>query len=136
MWNYYKNEPSDILSSDSKSFKYKTSINGSAYNIGVGEAGYDANKFVKTETEVVIPLKHLSNFWRSLTWSKNCVLVDMTERDTEGDNPAIVALTELEFKITDTKLYVPVVTSSKENDTKLLQQLKTGFKRTIKWNKY
>ena len=147
--NYYKNEPSDILSSDSKSFKYKTSINGSAYNIGVGEAGYDANKFVKTETEVVIPLKHLSNFWRSLnipliickvelilTWSKNCVLVDMTERDTEGDNPAIVALTELEFKITDTKLYVPVVTSSKENDTKLLQQLKTGFKRTIKWNKY
>ena len=42
----------------------------------------------------------------------------------------------LEFKITDTKLYVPVVTLSKENDTKLLEQLKTGFKRIIKWNKY
>ena len=40
------------------------------------------------------------------------------------------------FQITDTKLYVPVVTLSKENDTKLLEQLKTGFKRTIKWNKY
>ena len=60
----------------------------------------------------------------------------MTERDAEGDNPAIVAPTGLEFQITDTKLYVPVVTLSKENDTKLLEQLKTGFKRTIKWNKY
>ena len=40
------------------------------------------------------------------------------------------------IKITDTKLYVPVVTLSKENDTKLLEKLKTGFKRTIKWNKY
>ena len=38
------------------------------------------------------------------------------------------------FQITDTKLYVPVVTLSKENDTKLLEQLKTGFKRTINWN--
>ena len=40
------------------------------------------------------------------------------------------------FQITDTKLYVPVVSSSKENDIKLLEQLKSGFKRTIKWNKY
>ena len=41
------------------------------------------------------------------------------------------------FQITDTKLYVPVVSSSKENDIKLSEQLKTGFnKRTIKWNKY
>ena len=47
----------------------------------------------------------------------------MTTRDAEGDNPAIAAPTELEFKITDTKLYVPVVNLSKENDTKLLEQL-------------
>ena len=40
------------------------------------------------------------------------------------------------FKITYTKLYVPVVTLSAESDNKLLEQLKTGFKRTIKWNKY
>ena len=40
------------------------------------------------------------------------------------------------FKIKDWKLYVPVVTLSAENDNKLLEQLKTGFKRTIKWNKY
>ena len=40
------------------------------------------------------------------------------------------------FKISDTKLYVPVVTLSTENDNKILEQLKTGFKRTIKWNKH
>ena len=51
-------------------------------------------------------------------------------------NPAIVAPVTLTFEITDTKLYVPVVTLSKENDAKLLEQLKSGFKRTIKWNKY
>ena len=53
-----------------------------------------------------------------------------------GANPAIVAPSSAKFKITDTKVYVPVVTLSKENDTKLLEQLKTGFKRTIKWSKY
>ena len=48
----------------------------------------------------------------------------------EIDNPKNAT-----FQITDTKLYVPVVTLSKENDIKLLEQLKLGFKRTIKWNK-
>ena len=60
----------------------------------------------------------------------------MTRRNVQGDNPAIVAPTELEFKVADTKLYVPVVTLSKENEIKLLEQLKSGFKRTMKWNKY
>ena len=54
-----------------------------------------------------------------LTWSKNCVLADMARRNSQGDNPAIVPPRELEFKITDTKLYVPVIALSKEN----------GFKR-------
>ena len=89
-------------SSNSESFKYKTSITGNVYNTGAGEAGYDANKNGKNETEVVIPLKYLRNFWRSLniplincqvdlilTWSKNCILVDMTERNAEGDNQAL-----------------------------------------------
>ena len=69
-----------------------------------------------------------------LAWAKYCVLADMTVN--AGANPAIVAPSVATFKITDTKLYVPVVTLSKENDTKLLEQLKSGFKRTIKWNKY
>ena len=41
-----------------------------------------------------------------------------------------------EFKMRDTKVYVPVITLSKENNTKFLEQLKSGFKRIIKWNKY
>ena len=52
------------------------------------------------------------------------------------DPPAIAAPTGLEFQITDTKLYITVVTLSKENHKKLLQQLKSGFKRTVKPNKY
>ena len=148
-WNYYKDELSDTLSPDSESFKYKASITGSTYNDGAGEEGYDANKVGKNGNEPVIPLKHLSNFLGNLdipliscevelilTWSKNCALADITTKDAEGDNPAIVASAGLELKITDTELYAPVVTLSKENNTKLLEQLKTVFKSTIKWNKY
>ena len=43
LWNYYRDQPSNPLSSDSKSFKYKTSITGNTYNIGISEAGYDVN---------------------------------------------------------------------------------------------
>ena len=60
----------------------------------------------------------------------------MTVSAAQGNNPGIVAPLGLEFQITDTKLYVPVVTLSKENDIKLSEQLKLRFKRTIKWNKY
>ena len=66
LWNLYRDEPSNPLSSNSESFKYKASITGNTYKVGVGEAGYDATKVGKNETEVVIPLKHLSNFWKAL----------------------------------------------------------------------
>ena len=51
---------------------------------------------------------------------------------TVANNPP----TGLKFQLTDTQLYVSVVTLSKGNDIKLLERLKSGFKRTIKWNKY
>ena len=59
-------------------------------------------------------------------------------RAEQGDNPTVHGDSpeSAEFKIKDCKLYVPVVTLSAENDNKLLEQLKTGFKRKIKWNKY
>ena len=60
--SYYRNEPSDPLSSDSESFKYKTSIQGNTSNVGAGEEEYDAKKVGKNETEVVISLKYLSIF--------------------------------------------------------------------------
>ena len=117
LWNYNRNERSDPLSSSSESFEYKTSITGNTYNVVDGEAGYDADKIRKNETEVVVPLKHLSNFWRTsniplinceieliLTWFKNCGLSDMTVRAAGNNNgpPAVVAPTGLEFQITDT----------------------------------
>ena len=119
------------LSSSSESFKYKASITGNTYNIGDSEDCYDVNEVRKNETEIVIPLKKLSNFWRSLNiplinckmelilnWWKNCVLADMTVKAAENinDPPAIVASTGLELQIKDKKLYLPVVTLSKEND--------------------
>ena len=79
----------------------------------------------------------------TLTWPKSCVLTDdittQAARTDQGDNPArtvINATTVATFQITDTKLYVLVVTLSTENDKTLLEQLRTGFKRTIKYNKY
>ena len=57
-----------------------------------------------------------------MTWSENCVITNSTGVG--------------KFKITDTKLYVPVVTLSTQDNAKLLKQLKSGFKRTINWNKY
>ena len=55
LWNYYRDEPSDPLSSNSESFKYKTRITGNTYNVGDGEAGYDTSKVSKNETEIVVP---------------------------------------------------------------------------------
>ena len=60
-----------------------------------------------------------------LTWSANCVII-------YTDAPNQVST----FTITETKLYVPVVTLSTQDNAKLLPQLKLGFKRTISWNKY
>ena len=75
-----------------------------------------------------------------MTWFKNCVLIDKSTKEANyAANPNVYEIDNPEnaiFEITDTKLYVPVVTLSKENDIKLLEQLKSGFKRTIKWNKY
>ena len=62
----------------------------------------------------------------------------MTTRDAgnNNDRPATVAPIGLESQITDKKMYVPVVTLSKEHNKKLLEQLKSGFKKTVMWNKY
>ena len=99
MWNYYRDEPSNPLSSNSEFFKYKTNITRNTY-----DGDDDADKVGKNATEVVIQLKHLINFWRPLniplikceielilTWSKNFALADMTVRAAgyNNDPPAI-----------------------------------------------
>ena len=78
----------------------------------------------------------------TLTWSENCLLTDIetqTAAAAQESNPArerIDAPRNVTFEITDTKLYATVVTLSTKNDNNFLEQLKSGFKRTIKWNKY
>ena len=93
-----------------------------------------------------MPLRHLSKFWSGLniplincevelilTQFKKCVLIEKSTRDVNYN--AVPRASEINnpenatFQITDTKLYVPVVTLSKENDIKLLEQLKSGFKK-------
>ena len=98
-------------------------------------------------------MKHLGSFWRTLniplvncevsfvlTSFKNCVITRKATREANpDDNPAVIGInnpTGATFKIKDTKLYVPVVTLSTENDNKLLKQLKTGFRGTSRRNKY
>ena len=63
-------------------------------------------------------------------------ITNITTTDAQGDNPEIAALTSETFEIRDTKLYVPVVTLSSENNNKLTEQLKTEVKRTVKWKKF
>ena len=82
-----------------------------------------------------MPLKYLSNFWRTLeiplinceinlilTWSSTCVIAEVNRATS--------------FAKKDTKLYVPVVPLLTNDNVKLLNQFKSGFKRTINWNKY
>ena len=121
LWQYYRDEPNN---SDSESFKFKVRTTGKTPN--------DDNE---KDAEIMVPLKYLSYFWRTsemplincevnliLTWSSTCVITNSTGAGT--------------FEITDTELYVPVVTLSTKENAKLLQQLKSGFKRVINWNKY
>ena len=155
LFNYYRDEPNEdtvdeddgdvnISIRNSKSFNYKAKIVGS---LAAGE-------LEKDDVEIAIPLKYLGNFWRSLdiplinceitlilSWYKKCVLVGKALRNAPNPQPnppiaLIESAASAKFEITDCKLYVPVVTLSTENYNKLLEQLKSGFRITIKWNKY
>ena len=143
----------------SEAFKYK--VIGNTYNTnstndppdGGGDRpanpNYDANRSGKTEEEkLAIPLKYLGNFWRvlnisliscevslELKWKKNCVITsEQIGENVDGGNTA--APTGATLAINDCKLYVPVVTLSKDDEIKLLTNLKSGFTREIIWNKY
>ena len=99
---------------------------------------YKANLIgTKKEVKIAVPLKYLSNFWRSLEmplinckvelslkWIENRVLTTAANAD------------KATFEITDAKLYVPIVTLSIEDNAKLSKLLGEGFKRSIYWNKY
>ena len=142
LWQYCKEIPAvnnagDIVdfngANATDSFNFKTKITGqtAADNNNGNIAG-------RVDVEIMVPLKYLSNFWRTLemplincevelilNWSANCVIMYTN-----------VANQVPTFTITETNLYVPIITLSTQDNAKLLPQLKSGFKRTISWNKY
>ena len=157
LYNYYRDE----LTNDGKdnnfdnrnlvnseAFKYKNKITGNTYNLDVAAQGYDVNKNGTQKIELAIPLKYLGDFWRALSipliscevslelkWDKNCVITSLELRDIGGGNRDN-APRGATLSITDCKIYVAVVTLSKDDETKLLTNLKSRFKREIIWNKY
>ena len=136
LWHYCRDESSldnndaitdfNVANVVTNSFKIKEKI--------TGQKGDNGTKNI----EIKVPLKYLSDFWRTLemplinceinldlNWSAMCVIV-----------ATAVANQGATFSITDTELYVPAVTLSTQDNTKLLEQLKSRFKRTINWKKY
>ena len=159
LYNYYRDElnddnnPGNFLNNtvvNSNTFNYKNKITGNTYNVAAGAAGHDANKVGTQEIELAIPLKYLGNFWRALNmpliscevslelkWNKNCVITSLEELQIAAGPPPVNALlTGATLAINDCKLYVTVVTLSKDDEIKLLTNLKSGFTREIIWNKY
>ena len=148
-----------IILVSSNSFQYKNKIIGNMYNVDsrivpaaggarVANPNYDANNSGKENVELAIPLKYLGNFWRALNipliscevslelkWNKTCVKSNQQIGvNLDGGNTA--ASTNATLAINDCKLYIPVVTLSKDDEIKLLTYLKSGFTREIEWNKY
>ena len=120
LWQYYKDDPNanDNIT-QSESFNTKIKITGKTSSAGNTK-----------DVEIIMLLKYLSNSWRTiemplincevnliLTWSKDCIITN--------------SIGAGKFKITETKLYVSVVTLSTQDNARLLQQLKSGFKRRI-----
>ena len=132
LWNCYRGEPNSGVGGENDSINYSIK-NSKSFDCKTSITGKLENNDVTKDVKFAVPLKYLSNFWRTLdmslincevslilTWSENCVITSKTTRDA---NPAVAGIdnpTGATFRITDTKLYVPVVTSSTEDDNKLL----------------
>ena len=128
LWNFKRDEiekEADLTINNASSFKYKANLIGDTVADGTNR---------KKNVKIAVPLKYLSNFWRSsemplinckieslLGWYEECIL-------SNAGNAAT-------FTITDAKL-VPIVTLRTENNTKLSKLLSKGCKRPIYWNKY
>ena len=136
LYQYKRDEPPEgnpilnLEANNSSSFKYKFSLLGNIPQVDAHPA-----RVGRLNVKVVVPLKYLSNFSRSLemplvnckiklnlTWKKEFVL-------STADDEAV-------FIINDTKMYVPVVTLSKEDNKDFIEQQNKGFQRSIYWNEY
>ena len=135
LWQYCKDIPAIDNNNGIVNFTENNLTDSFNFKVKMrGQTGDDGTKNV----EMMVLLKYLSNYWRFLemflinceinlilTWNANCIIVSTNITNQNAT-----------FTTTDTKLYVPVVTLSTQDNAKLLQQLKSGFKRVINWNKY
>ena len=137
LYQYKRDEPPDnidnnLTTNTSSSFKYKVDLLDNPDIV---------NNVARRNLNIVVPLKYLSNFFRSLemplinckiklnlTWKKECVLSTDNDAADAANNPA--------FIINDTKLYVPVVTLSKEDNKDFIDQQNKSFQRSIYWSEY
>ena len=136
LYQYKRDEPpeddavADLTADNSDSFKYKIKLLGN-----IPQLDADAALVGRLNVKVAVPLKYLSNFFRSLEmplikckiklnlkWKKECVL-------STADDTVV-------FIINDTKLYAPVVTLSKEDNIDFIGQQNKGFQRSVYWNEY
>ena len=143
LYQYKRDEPpednavADLTANNSDSFIYNIKLLSN-----IPQLDADAARVGRLNLKVVVPLKYLNNFFRSLemslinckiklnlTWKKECVLSTL---DDDAGNPENNAV----FIINDTKLYVPVVTLSKEDNKDFIEQQNKGFQRSIYWNEY
>ena len=135
LWQYCKDIPS--RNNNNQIINFAANNLTDSFNFKAKIPGQTGNNGTK-DVEKMVALKYLSNFWRTLemplincevnlilTWSSTCVLI---ATGVQNQNAT--------FAITDTKLYVPVVSLSTQENIKFFQQLKSRFKRVINWNKY
>ena len=132
LYQYKRDEPpeddaaADLTVDNSSSFKYKINLLGNPVV---------ANNVARRNVKVVVPLKYLSNFFRSLEMPLiNCKI----KLNLTGKKECALSTDagEAVFIINDTKLYVPVVTLSKEDNKDFIEQQNKGFQRYIYWNEY
>ena len=130
LYQFKRDEPPDDnanVANNTTSLVYKSKV----------ISGTDDNNV--NNVKLVVPLKYISNFFRSLemplvnckidlelTWHKDCMISSVDA----------AAGQVVSFMITNTKLYVPIVTLSTKDNTNLTKQLNESFKRTIYWNEY
>ena len=136
LWQYFKDIPAVNNNGDIVDFNGANATD--SFNFKAKVTGQTDDDGQKNNVETMVSLKYLSNFSKTLemplinyevdlilTWSANCVIAYTN-----------VANQDATFEITEINLYDPVVTLSTQDYAKLLSQLKSGFKRTISWNKY
>ena len=146
LWQFKRDEqsmtaagnPDNINTNDSLSFKYKSSFlkNLTSRNVAANtNPNIAAVHRLFTKANIVVPLKYLSNFFRSLEMPLINCKIHLELNWTKNSVMSSIAGATI-FQITSTKLYVPIVTLPTKESVKLKKHLNKGFKRSIYWDEY